>query len=144
MTLKREAAESGRVFPDLGDEVLRHGVAGEGLEKRDDLLRLFPRRARVPDGERGEPIRVHVLGGLHELRESDKSVTGLRVAGARNLGEDGAVSLDDERRRCARGCCCVLYHGKRRNHDKEAPHSGSRVRPPASTRLSGRRRKSVD
>ncbi len=116
--LQREAAEACRVLGDLRGDVRGNRVPGEGAKPLHDVVGPFSRGAGVPDGKRREAVGVHVLGGLHELREARQGVPGLRVARACHLRKDGTVPLHDERqvvpaeeRRVWRAWMSVVSHG---------------------------------
>ena len=96
-----EAAVAAHRLGDLGEQGVRHREARVGDEGVDDRLGVQARRTRVPQGQRGDPVGVDVLGGTLQLGEGSDGAAGLAGSGAGDLQEDGLVGLDDER---AVGC----------------------------------------
>ncbi len=92
-----EAAVARHGLGDVDEQRVRDGVAGELDERVDDLLGVVPRGPGVPQAERGDPVRVDVLGGPLELGEGGDGPargTGELVV---DLEEECFVALDDER-----------------------------------------------
>ncbi|CAM5372747.1 hypothetical protein SCALM49S_06168 [Streptomyces californicus] len=81
---------------DVDQERVRHGVAGVLDQGVDDLLGVVPGGAGVPQPERGDPVRVDVLGRTLQLRERrDGTAAGFRQLVV-DFEEQRLVALDDE------------------------------------------------
>jgi hypothetical protein len=91
-----ETAVAAHRVDDVDEQRLRHGVAGVADERVDDLLRVVPGRAGVPQRERGDPVGVHVLGRALQLGERRDRDAGGRGVGVVDLEQERLVGLDDE------------------------------------------------
>ncbi|MGY3681879.1 hypothetical protein ACVWXU_005502 [Streptomyces sp. TE33382] len=108
---------------DVDEQGVRHGVAGVLHQRVDDLLGVVAGGAGVPQPERGEPVRVDVLGRTLQLREGcDHPAAGLGLL-VIDFEEQRLVALDDEGsghalRPFLRGCgrCC--------GQTSSVPHAG--------------------
>ena len=81
---------------DLLDHSRIDGEASIGFQEHQDLFEAPPERRRVPDADRSDPVEVHMLRTLPELRKAAQSlphVLELRVEG---LDQHGVVGLNDE------------------------------------------------
>ena len=134
-----EAAVAAHRLGDLGEQGVRHREARVGDEGVDDRLRVQARGARVPQGQRRDPVGVDVLGGALQLGEGGDGAAGLPGLGVGDLQEDGLVGLDDERavggrrrrgRRIAGRC----------GHGREYPKPGQRAAVTEETFLFQRER----
>ena len=74
-----------------------HRELGETIEGVEHFLGRVARSTRIPESETREAVRVDVLGCPLEFRKHCERVTSFLRLGMRNLEEDGAVTLDDER-----------------------------------------------
>ena len=109
----------------LGEQGVRHREARVGDESVDDRLGVQARGARVPQGQRSDPVGVDVLGGAFQFGEGGDGAAGLAGPGVGDLQEDGLVGLDDER---AVGCRRCRRHriAGRSGHGREYPKEGCR------------------
>ena len=93
-----QAAVAAHGVDDVDQQRLRDGVAREADERVDDLLRVVPGGAGVPQRERGDAVGVDVLGRAFELGERGDRRAGLgggrdgrpRAAGSCRTGRSGA------------------------------------------------------
>ena len=120
-----EAAVAAHRLGDLGEQGVRHREARVGDEGVDDRLRVQARGARVPQGQRRDPVGVDVLGGSLQLGEGGDGAAGLPGPGVGDLQEDGLVGLDDERAVGGRRRRGRRVAG-RSGHGREYPKSGRR------------------
>ena len=81
---------------DIDEEGMRDGIAGVGEEDVDDLLGIVAGRARIPQCEGCDAVRVDVLRGPLELGEWRNRAPGLVGRGMADLEQEGLVALDDE------------------------------------------------
>jgi hypothetical protein len=82
---------------DVDEQRVRYGVPGEAQQRVDHRLGVVPGRPRVPQPERGQPVRVHVLGGALQLGERrDGHPAGERVRVV-DLQQERLVGLNDQR-----------------------------------------------
>ena len=121
-----EAAVAAHRLGDLGEQGVRHREARVGDERVDDRLRVQARGARVPQGQRRDPVGVDVLGGALQLGEGGDGAAGLPGLGVGDLQEDGLVGLDDERAVGRRGHRGRRIAGRGR-HVREYPKPGQRA-----------------
>ena len=121
-----EAAVAAHRLGDLGEQGVRHRETRVGDERVDDCLRVQARGARVPQGQRRDPIGVDVLGGALQLGEGGDGTAGLPCLGVGDLQEDGLVGLDDERAVGGRGRRGRRIAG-RSGHGREYPKPGQRA-----------------
>ena len=82
---------------DIDEQSVRHGVAAVAEQRVDDLLGVMPGGAGVPQSERGEPVRVDVLGCALELGERCDGEAALLGQIVIDLEQQSLVGLDDER-----------------------------------------------
>ena len=80
----------------VDEQGVGHGVAGVGEQRVDHLLGVDPRRAGVPQPERGEPVGVDVLGRPLQLGERRDRPPARRRVGVVDLEQQGPVGLDDQ------------------------------------------------
>ena len=103
--LEAESSVASHGLGDVDEKAVRHGVPAVGEQGVDDLLRVVPGGARVPQPERGEPVGVDVLGGPLQLRERRDRATRLLGLLVVDLEQDGLVRLDDEGAASCLGIC---------------------------------------
>ena len=120
-----EAPVAAHRLGDLGEQGVRHREARVGDEGVDDRLRVQARGARVPQGQRRDPVGVDVLRGALQLGEGGDGAAGLTGPGVGDLQEDGLVGLDDERAVGGRRRRGRRVAG-RSGHGREYPKSGRR------------------
>ena len=121
-----EAAVAAHRLGDLGEQGVRHRETRVGDERVDDRLRVQARGARVPQGQRRDPVGVDVLGGALQLGEGGDGAAGLPGLGVGDLQENGLVGLDDERAVGGRGRRGRRIAG-RGGHGREYPKPGCRA-----------------
>jgi hypothetical protein len=107
---------------------VRYGVAGELQQRVDDLLGVVAGGAGVPEGERGDPVHVDVLGGAFEFGERRDLLAAFVGHQVADLEQQGLVGLDDER---------SVGHGRQppsEGRRVDGPSYGQRVPAPGGAR----------
>ena len=91
-----EPAVPRHVVVHVGEDVAGDLILGECEELPLHLLGLPAERGGIPEGERGNPIGVDVLGRLHQFGKAAECVTGLFELRGVGLEQDGLVGLNDD------------------------------------------------
>ena len=94
--LQGEAAVAVHRLGDVHQQRLRHREAAVAHQGVHDRLGVQSRGARVPQGQRGDAVGVHVLRRALQLGERRDGAAGGLVAVVVYLEEHGLVALDDE------------------------------------------------
>ncbi len=81
---------------DIDQQRVRHRVAGEAQKRVHDRLGVVPRRARVPQAERSEPVRVHVFRRALQFREWSDRQPAFQRFRVVDLEQQSLVGLHDE------------------------------------------------
>ena len=86
---------AGAQIAHVGEHRLRDLVPGQLDERGGDLVGAHPRGRRVPQRDRRDPVRVHVLGALLELGETRERCACPVELRVRDLEQHAAIALDD-------------------------------------------------
>src|SRR5271166_1136032 len=74
----------------------RHIVLGEPAQLLTDPFDRHAGGTRVPDRERRDPIRVNMLGRLHQFGKTRQRIPSLDIARTVHLDQNRVVTLHDE------------------------------------------------
>jgi hypothetical protein len=96
LLVELDAAIAGDLLLYFRDDVLRDLVLAVVLQTGLDLLCGEACSGGIPERKGRNPIRVNVLGGLYQLGEARKQVTGIFKRWAVGLEQDGAIRLDND------------------------------------------------
>lgn len=89
---------------DIGFDISRQGKLAVADQDSDHLVRIHPRRRRIPQRKVCQAVGVDVLGALFQLCKRSQRFPGLLILGIVHFDQDGTVTLNDER------ICRIVSH----------------------------------